>query len=299
MGKVSGHASDADNHKIEDLALKITRVTKDNIDDKDGLELVHDLGDLLSRMPAENQQNLVPQLMKAGLPDIAANCALENGDDHTGVCDTFGFCHDRLDDTRSFLRDNKLVPIRQLIEAVNSYAQDPERTETCFAHVVDGIADMIAKDPKGQEMITQFIDQGLEPVLLRAIDKVVDGVNGENMEMKYEEDDESANLTPKAMVEVKDKLMMQAIGDFYNSLCFEKMDPKMEQLKQRLEVCDVPLFGSDDWVQRQRPTIDIQMSPRSPDGQLLEDLFTGAGIEFDEKDAIDAARYVTERVCGG
>ena len=232
-------------------------------------------------------------LTKGGLADIAANCALTNGHDHTGVMDTFGYCHDELDGSRSFLKDNKFVPIRQLIEAVDGYAQDGDRTTDVFTHVLDGIASMIAKDPLGHEVMQQFKDQGLEHVLLRAMDKVVDDVNAANLEMKYEVDDEEASLTPKTMANAKDQVMMQCIGDFYNTLCYEQMDPKLDQLRRKLEEMDVPMFGTEDWVHHQRPAIDIKMSPRSPDGQLLEDLFNGSGIEFDEKDAIDAARCGT------
>eukprot|EP01083_Nonionella_stella_P121567 365303_1 len=252
-------ASEADKAKIDDIAVKLCRMAKDNMNDSD---LMHSFGGLLCAMDTKHQANVMKPLVEQGIMDVTTSCSLANINDHNGTKTAFGLCYDHVGDVDSFLFDNRHVSLDDLVDAIDTYGMD--NSSDVLAHVLDGICAMITADKaKGKDIMRQLADKGLEPVLMRAVDKI------QNTEEKSDEESEDHGFA------------MQSISDFYNTLCFENMDPKMAQLKSKLETLNVPLYGAKDWARSILHT--------------SEDTDTGSKYDFIKNNESDAIQKVKDR----
>ena len=150
---------------------------------------------------------------------------------------------------------------------------------------------MIAADSSGKELVQRFQDKGWEPVLMRAIDNVRNASN-DGIEIKYDDDggEDELTLSMKSPGKQPQHPMVGVIADFYNSLCFEGLSPKLSQLKAKLEGLGIPIYGAPEWLKQYKQEDQPPVPAKTADAEILEHLFQESKYELDEADAMQMVR---------
>ena len=277
--------------KLDDIIVKLCNIAKANIDD---LELLHEFGEILKKvdlLSSDPTPHLMKPLIDNGLLDTSVSCALVKKDDYIGVCDTFGFTHDHVGDVKSVNGKNIDIPnIKNLVDFVDLYA--PEAVADVLTNVLDGMLAIIEADKLPKEILQEFIDNGLEKALIKAIDKnksLSNNIDSDEEEKYGSETDIMLKWGNDNSDEDKKKII-DCIADFYNTLEFDKLNPKMSQLKAKLNEMDIGIYGTDKWLDQQDPNGSYKKLARvktpDSDDQVLEDLYAESKYQFDEQDAM-------------